>query len=57
MRSGCLDGLDCEVSHLSPHTAREGRALSDVIPLVNLQAVWRLKHGSPLHQVERYLQA
>ena len=56
-RSGSLDGLDGEVGHLGPHAAREGRAFGDVIALLNLQAVRRLKHGGPLHQVEGHLHA
>ena len=54
--SSGLDGLDSEVGHLSPHPARHGGAL-DVIALVNLQAVGRLEHGRPLHQVQWYLRA
>ena len=50
--SGGLNGLHSEVGHLSPHAARQRGALGDVVRLVDVQAVRRLKHGRPLHQVQ-----
>ncbi len=55
--SGGLNGLHGEVGHLGPHAARQWGALGDVIRLVDVQAVRRLKHGRPLHQVQGDLHA